>query len=929
MPKHFCWATGVVLCVLARVCAAAITIDKALPFTPTTDSVRIEVNASGDGAADAKLTGTITPWQKKEVVWQGPIKPGQTIDHLKVQPWSPGSPNLYELTVTATPKAGEAVSKTVRFGFRQVESRDGHVILNGHPIFLRGLAINPPGRTVPETTTADRKFAYDYIKYLKSQNLNLIRCSDASDLWFEVCDELGMMVYQGFYGSPPTGMSKEEEASARLETQAEGEGKRLPKNFDRSVAAYKAEFETYVHHPSIVIYILSNEMPYRGKTGEEVHQFLSRAYDVLSKWDRTRLYIGNAGYGEGHEGDINDVHRYWGWYYNSFATYYNVRDPKLFGDPEKNQPFTFSECVGNFTGPNGAYNLIERKQLAAAMTWVGYDLADSDEAQAYQAFMTKQATESFRRMRAVNPRISGLMPFTITFHNWRGVTSFDQMKPTAAAKQFGVSYQPVLLSFENWQPNVYAGKKATVFAHVVNDADDFKDLTDAKIEWEFGSLRGNIAVPTVRYYGTWTTAVELTPPKEATGEIKLIGRIVQNGKTIATNETAIFVGGAINQTKPQRSGRQIKASADNNLDPANDLLVIEEQSWDRSFAAKEDSIKKFVQAGGRVLCLGQDYKQFETDWLPAKIEMNEPSLNDPEYGSTMKRPARDGMNVNIEHSDHPAFAGIDRRQLKLWSDTNAWDQTKPGFPDCYPIRSGFRLSTPDDLKNVAVLADYDQGLSAVALAEMFEGKGSVMLCGFGIKARQGIDPVADRLRQNLVAYMGSDEPHQRHPLVKQPIRWGDGASQQGVISGPINGLFVNTMWLPPPTEPDAKPITKAQGGWNTRPSDQFVPHGVRPRGPFSYTFNCAPRDGEKDSKIGSGIFYATTPAGRTKIVNKVENPTKEAAELKVEVNGRATSATIPPGKTIDVEAPIREGATDVGVRFTGDKELVILETRFE
>ena len=158
-------------------------------------------------------------------------------------------------------------------------------------------------------------------------------------------------------------MSKEEEAARqkRLAAQDEAVGKRLPQDFDRSMAAYQKEFETYVRHPSIIIYVLTNEMPYKDREGELVHDFLTRAYDQLSKWDRTRLYIGNAGYGEGRQGDINDVHRYWGWYYNSFTTYYNLRDAKLFGVYEKNQPFTFSECVGSFTGPTGGVELHRTK----------------------------------------------------------------------------------------------------------------------------------------------------------------------------------------------------------------------------------------------------------------------------------------------------------------------------------------------------------------------------------------------------------------------------------------------------------------------------------------------------------------------------------------------------------------------------------------
>jgi hypothetical protein len=225
-------------------------------------------------------------------------------------------------------------------------------------------------------------------------------------------------------------------------------------------------------------------MPYKEQAGAEVHQFLTQAYDRLAQWDRTRLYIGNAGYGEGHEGDINDVHRYWGWYYNSFLTYLNLRDGKLFGDRAKNQPFTFSECVGCFTGPTGAWNYIERKQLAAGLGWTGHATDQPAEAQAYQGFMNKQAIEIFRRMRAVNARVSGLMPFTITFHNWRGIKSFDQMVPTAASKQFGVSYHDVLLSFEHWQPNVYAGATTPVYVHVVNDSDRFKDLQATLLEWK-------------------------------------------------------------------------------------------------------------------------------------------------------------------------------------------------------------------------------------------------------------------------------------------------------------------------------------------------------------------------------------------------------------------------------------------------------------
>ena len=192
-------------CALAAT-TPATSIEKILPFTPEADAVRIVVTAKGN----AELSATITPSSGGDAVWSGVLgrvgsngEVSRTIEKLKVEPWSPGSPKLYRLTVT-----GGGATQTVRFGFRKFESKNGNFYLNGKPIFLRGLAIGPPGRGVPPTTAFTRQFAHDYVAYLKQQHINLIRVNEDSQDWFDVCDELGMMCDQGFYASPPTGLSK-------------------------------------------------------------------------------------------------------------------------------------------------------------------------------------------------------------------------------------------------------------------------------------------------------------------------------------------------------------------------------------------------------------------------------------------------------------------------------------------------------------------------------------------------------------------------------------------------------------------------------------------------------------------------------------------------------------------------------------------------
>lgn len=966
-----CSFRSVLLAIASCVCFASPTFAaptvEVIPFT-TADSLRVVTRVSG-AAGLASVSGELASLPDHERLWSGSLGDAQvasastvidkTVTNLKPRLWSPGAPNLYELNVTVQVGGRTIDTKKVRIGFRSFTYKDGHYILNGHPIFLRGLAINPPGRGEPQELGHSRQFAHDYVQYMKSQHLNLIRPSEADQDWFDVCDEMGMMIDTGFYGNPPTGLSKEEEKAQRsLEAQGEGEGKRLPKDFDRSMEGYQKEFETYARHPSIVIYILSNEMPYKGESGKAVHEFLTKAYDHLSKWDRTRLYIGNAGYGEGHEGDCNDVHRYWGWYYNSFTTYYNLRDPHLFGDYEKDQPFTFSECVGNFTGPTGAYNSIERKQLAAALTWTGTKPDQVAEAQEYQAYMVKQATESFRRMREQNTRIAGLMPFTITMHNWRGIKSFAEMKPTAGAEQFGTSYQPVLLSWEHWQRNVYAGAKTPVFAHVINDADDFSDLSGAKLVYELRGKNdkavqtGEVEIPKVAYYGTWRQPIEFEIPKSTpTGSYLLHGEVQVGGKVISKNDEPLFVAGnewnheRVEPKHPlalidhdgetakalEKLGISAKPTSDvSKLNPLKDVLVIGEEAWTKSLDESKAQLKKFIYDGGRVLCLGQKFDAFDVSWLPAKIEMCTHSVNEPEY-PVKERPAFDQTHVNLERWEHPIFKGLDRDRFDYWSDYTNWDQSKKGFPRISPVHFGYTVASADDVGKIAILADYDQALDGIAAGEMFDSKGSVLLVGFDLVHRTGLDPIADRMLENLVRYMASDEPHSKYPLVKNAIKWGDFASECGVLTGSIGGIFRNTEWLVPPTDPTATPLPKSQGAWNTKPGDQFVPSGIRPRGPYTYSFNCAPKDTDKNAKNGSGIFFVTVPSGRRTVVSRVRNPSsRESSELEVEVNGRKGEATnIPAGKTITIHTSIPDGATDLGVRYSGGKDLVIEETSFQ
>ncbi len=921
----------------------------------TTNSVRIDLVPGIGQWAGVDFNATITRVGGDQPLWKGsmgPLAVGRqelmtlTVSDLRPELWNPDSPALYNLEVTATKDGQSVASQTIRVGFRSFEIWDGQFHLNGRPMFLRGIAINPPGRTIPDKVGETRAFAEAYVRYLKSQNVNIFRLTiDESQVWFDVCDELGMMMYAGHYGGP---------------FGSGGDKQSAPKDYNSSIAEYRKLWDGLASHPSIVMYLLSNELPVNGERGHGFSEFLTRAHAELKSWDATRPYIGNAGYGEGREGDVCDVHRYWGWYYNSFLTYYNLRDklyPKpLFGDPAKNQPLTFTECVGSFTGWAGEFNIIRSKQLGAQLGWTGHATDQREAALDYQSFMVKQATESFRRMRPLNPRLSGLMPFTILFYNWDGISSFDQMKPKPAMLQMGTSYQPVLLSWELWTPQVYAGTKIRAVAHVINDSENGQALSGAMLNYQVRSkdkavVTGKLQLPTIPYYGTWSQAIDLELPANlATGEYTVSGSVATTA-VVSTNSADLFVAGA-DWRKPaaatgaqvhlydpagkttaalQKAGVSFKAIADlASLPVSPAVLVIGEEADDKAIAVQKEKLNGFIRAGGRVLCLQPKAGVTERNWLPENVSYYTASPNDTHY-PPRSRPSREQMNVNLERPDHPIFKGLDRHRLSLWSDYSGWNQTKPGFPKVYPVTAGFKLDEQAALARTAVIADYDRGLEGIAVCEMFEGAGSLILCGFDLVSRSGLDPAADRLLANLVTYAAAKDGHAVHPLIDKPILWGNYASEKGLIYGSLSGLIENEEWQRPPTAPDAKPLAPNTGSWNMEPGSQFLPRGRNPFGPYGYSTASSVKEGDRKDTVGTGVFWATIPAGRKGVVTKVSNPTKNPASLIIAVNEMRATVTnsIPAGQTLELRSPLPEQTTNVAVRYTGGKSLVLLETRFE
>ncbi|MEN6535744.1 MAG: sugar-binding domain-containing protein [Bryobacteraceae bacterium] len=119
----------------------------------------------------------------------------------KPHPWSTQDPYLYRVAVNLEALAGTH-HREVRTGFREFTFRDGYFRLNGKRIFLRGthsVGHFPIGQHVPH----DPELLRRELIYVKTMGFNMVRWLGRTMFpsQLDLCDELGLMVYQESYAS--------------------------------------------------------------------------------------------------------------------------------------------------------------------------------------------------------------------------------------------------------------------------------------------------------------------------------------------------------------------------------------------------------------------------------------------------------------------------------------------------------------------------------------------------------------------------------------------------------------------------------------------------------------------------------------------------------------------------------------------------------
>ncbi|OAM87276.1 beta-glucuronidase [Termitidicoccus mucosus] len=159
------------------------------------DRIAISIRLDGSAASSTPVTVSIpglafearlTPGADGAARGEFPVAAG------KLRRWSPESPKLYDVTIAA----GDALV-TERIGFRTVETRGPDILLNGEPVFLRGISIHEenPLRGGRAWSEEDARLLLGWARELGCNFARLAHYPHNEHM-ARVADELGIMLWE-------------------------------------------------------------------------------------------------------------------------------------------------------------------------------------------------------------------------------------------------------------------------------------------------------------------------------------------------------------------------------------------------------------------------------------------------------------------------------------------------------------------------------------------------------------------------------------------------------------------------------------------------------------------------------------------------------------------------------------------------------------
>ncbi|MGA1837778.1 glycoside hydrolase family 2 protein [Herbiconiux sp. 11R-BC] len=296
--------------------------------------VRFEValERAGDLAAALTVEATLAGRTVAARVEPGQSQASILVELESVRRWWPrgrGEQELYPVSVTLAGGAGQLDAWHSRVGFREIvveqtEDADGEgsgfrFAVNGEPLFVRGVNWIPDDSFISRVTREDYS---ERIRQATELGANLIRVWGGgvfeSEDFYELCDELGVLVWQDFLFACAA-YPEDEPYSGEVEAEARDNITRLMK------------------HPSLALWNGNNECVWfwflrdwenvlDGKTWGEKFYF-ELLPSLVAELDPQRFYLAGSPYSGARDREPNDPSRgvVHSWIPGDFREYTDIR----------------------------------------------------------------------------------------------------------------------------------------------------------------------------------------------------------------------------------------------------------------------------------------------------------------------------------------------------------------------------------------------------------------------------------------------------------------------------------------------------------------------------------------------------------------------------------------------------------------------------
>jgi hypothetical protein len=444
--------------------------------------------------------------------------------------WDLDEPNLYEIAVTLrTERSDDTWTDT--FGFRSIETRDGHVVLNGRPVYLLGaLDQNYYHPDDPAPSTSET-FRQDVVA-AKAMGLNLLRChiKVPDPRYLRAADELGILVWE-----------------------------EIPNWLFLTDASRRRARETFAgmvrrdhNRPSVVIRSVINEGWGADLVREPDHRaWLSETTRWAHELDPTRLLVDNSACAPTFHlrSSLNDFHRYWAlpdehatmvrwlddWIAAPASTFdangtsersgteplvlsefgaWGLPDVANLLDPEGGEPWWFTTGEGWMHGAVVAEGIEDRFKAwgldRAFGTWERF----GRESREHQFESLRAQVEELRR----RPQMAGYVVTQFTDVHWEVNGLLDGSRtPKMSPERLRAVNAPTLVLARPAALRARAGARMPVEVSVSHFSN--ADLDGCSVAWEAdgraGRLDGSVARATVTAVGSMDLEVAGTGPHTA------------------------------------------------------------------------------------------------------------------------------------------------------------------------------------------------------------------------------------------------------------------------------------------------------------------------------------------------------------------------------------------------------------------------------